>query len=389
MTSTALELLEELVAIPSHVSQPAGIARVGAVMGRELAALGFKPADPAPPERSAPPWAEQVLSPAVSYDELPDPHVWTRPGSGQKQLLLLGDLDAALALPGDACRLELRGERAVGPAVADMKGGLVVMLEALRRLADDRRSAPPITIVLSGDEQAGSIRSASTIRRYGQTSRWALCMECARDGGRLMRSRGHIGVGLLAATGTDAHAGTNREAGRNAVTLLARAIVAIEDASLSDRTASVTPTIVSGGTRRSVVPGSASVVLDVRARDAASWDRVETRLSHLLRDLDDADRLRLDLYSHRPGLPATHKTGWLLDLIAGLGRQQGLAIEALDSLAAGSTAFLDSERVAVLDGMGPEGGELMTADEYVRVDSIGERADLLAATIAALAADES
>jgi glutamate carboxypeptidase len=385
LTATALDLLEELVSIPSHVSQPAGISAVASAIGRELSALGFEASTAEPPERTAPSWAEEVLSPGVAFDELLDPVVWTRQGSGQDRLLLLGDLDSALALPADRCRLQVRGDRAIGPAVADMKGGLVVMVEALRRLADDSRSGPPITVVLSGDEQAGSLRSARTIRHHGEMSRWALCLECARDGGRVMRSRGHIGVGRLSATGTEAHAGSNREAGANAVALLAEAIVALEEASLSDRTATVTPTIVAGGTRRSVVPADASVVLDVRARDAASWSRIEMRMRGVLGSLPGADRLRLELYAHRPGLPATRRTEWLLGVVAELGGRQGLAIDALDSLAAGSSAFLDSQQVAVLDGMGPEGGALMTANEYVRIPSIGERAELLAATITALA----
>ena len=384
-----LDLLAELVSIPSHVSQPDGIATMGDVIGAELAALGFERTDPEPPDRSAPPWAERLLSPGVAFDELPDPIVWTRGGVGAGRLLVLGDLDAALALPSEECRLVVRDDRAIGPAVADMKGGLVVMLEALRRIDRERIPGPPITVVLSGDEQAGSLRSATTIRRHGATASWALCVECARDGGRLMRSRGHIGIGRLVATGTAAHAGTAREAGYNAVTLLARAVVRLEEARLNDASATVTPTIVAGGTRRSVVPDRAEVVLDVRARDQSSWDRLDANLRAALEGLEGADRLRAELFSHRPGLPATGRTKWLLSLIAELGLGVGLSIEAIDSLAAGSSAFLDPRSTAVMDGMGPEGGALMTPEEYVRIGSIDERATLLATVVASLPAAEA
>lgn len=384
MTRTPLSLLEALVSIPSHVSQPGGVAAMDELVGAELAALGFERTDPEPPERSAPAWAEALLSPEAGFDELADPAVWVRPGGGEGRLLLLGDLDAALSLPPESCHLVVRDDRVIGPAVADMKGGLVVMIDALRRLERDARPVPPITVVLSGDEQAGSPRSASTIRRHGADAAWALCMECARDGGRVMRSRGHIGIGRLVATGTAAHAGSAREAGRNAVTLLARAILRLEEAGLDDATATVTPTILRGGTRRSIVPAHAEAVLDVRARDRASWDRVASMLRAALAEVQDADRLQADLHCHRPGLPATDRTEWLLAVIAGLGREAGLSIEATDSLAAGSTAFLDSSRTAVMDGMGPEGGNLMTPKEYVRIGSLDERAALLASVIASL-----
>lgn len=383
MGRPALDLLVELVSIPSHVSQPWGIRAVADLIGAELAGLGFQPAALMPPERSVPSWAEDLLTPGVGFDDLLDPVVWHRPGRSVGELLILGDLDAALALDVDESRLTFAEGRAIGPAVADMKGGLVVLVEGLRRLAKGR-SLPSITVVLSGDEQAGSLRSATTIRHYGAAAQWCICLECGRDGGRLMRSRGHIGIGLLTATGVEAHAGSDRNAGVNAVTLLANGITALDGDGVSGRHATVTPTIVNGGTRRSVVPGSASVVLDVRARDARQWDALERGMRAALSAANADSRLQLEVFSHRPGLPATDRTASFLALVTGIGRQLGIDIQAIDSLAAGSSAFVDSNRVSVLDGMGPAGGALMTSDEYIEVESIGTRADLLAATIDAL-----
>ena len=147
----AVELLDRLVAIPSHASQPGGIREVAAAIGESLVDLGFKPVDPAPPVRAAPRWAEAVLSPEVGWDELLDPWVWHRVGSASGELLLLGDLDAALALSDADCRLIVESGRARGPAVADMKAGLVTMIFALRRVIDAGSPIPSITVVLSGD----------------------------------------------------------------------------------------------------------------------------------------------------------------------------------------------------------------------------------------------
>ena len=67
-----------------------------------------------------------------------------------------------------------------------------------------------------------------------------------------------------------------------------------------------------------------------------------------------------------------------------MGARLGIDIDAIDSLAAGSSAFVDSARIPVLDGLVPAGGALMTADEYVEVDSLESRAALLAALVAEL-----
>ncbi|HXH06041.1 MAG TPA: hypothetical protein VNI83_05550, partial [Vicinamibacterales bacterium] len=149
--TAGLELLAELVAIPSHASQPEGIRRIGELVGAELRALGFQEVPPEPPSHRVPSWAEELLSPEASFDALLDPIVLRRPGTVPGRLLLLGDLDMALVTTSP--RLVMDGKRALGPAVADMKGGLVVMVDALRQLGS--RAAPEIVIVLSRDEQAG------------------------------------------------------------------------------------------------------------------------------------------------------------------------------------------------------------------------------------------
>lgn len=386
MARPPLQLLAELVAIPSHVSQPRGIQAVSEIIGVELASLGFERAKAAAPVRCAPQWAEQILSPEIGFDDLLDPFVWHRPGTADGELLILGDLDAALALEPIACRLTVGDGRAIGPAVADMKGGLVVLVEALRSLVPTGRPAPSVTVVLSADEQAGSLRSAETISQRAAAASWCICLECARNGGRLMRSRGHIGVGQLTATGLESHAGSAREEGINAITLLAKGLAALDGDGLSGRHATVTPTMVSGGRRRSMVPGSAAAVLDVRARDARFWEALEGRMQAALSAVDASDRLQLELFNHRPGLQATDRTEWFVSLVHNVGARLGVDVQATDSLAAGSSAFVDSKRIPVLDGMGPSGGALMTADEYIEVDSLGIRAELLAATIAELGA---
>ena len=381
---TPLDLLAELVEIPSHVSQPDGVAAVADIVGSSLTAARFEPVAPAPPSRRAPEWAERVLCPEVGFDTLLDPFVWRRQGDAPGELLLLADLDAALALDPSDCRLVVRGGRAVGPAVADMKGGLVVLIEAMRRLSDERRPSPSITVVLSADEQAGSLRSADTIERLAAGASWCVCLECGREGGRLMRSRGHIGVGLLTAVGVEAHAGSARAAGVNAITALARGVAAIDGDGISSRHATVTPTIVAGGRRRSIVPGQASAVLDLRARDPRAWEALESRLRAALAAADPGERLRLDVFVHRPGLPATELTAWFLATVHDVGARLGIEIDAVDSLAAGSSAFVDSTRIPVLDGLGPAGGALMTPDEFIEVDTLESRADLLAALVTEL-----
>jgi len=106
-----------------------------------------------------------------------------------------------------------------------MKGGLVVLAFALEALEKSGLIGPAITtVVLSPDEQAGSLSSRTIIEAAARKADWCFCMECARDGGNLMGSRAHIGVARLDVYGREAHAGSARASGISAIEILARKI---------------------------------------------------------------------------------------------------------------------------------------------------------------------
>ncbi len=133
----ALALLERTVEVNSGTMNFAGVRAVGEIFAAELEELGFATRwiDGAPFERAG--------------------HlVAARPGGGAR-VLLIGHLDTVFEADSPFQRFELLDEdRARGPAVTDMKGGIVVMLEALRALAaTDVLDDLDLRVVLTGDEE--------------------------------------------------------------------------------------------------------------------------------------------------------------------------------------------------------------------------------------------
>lgn len=382
-------MLRDLVRIESHSSQPSGVHRVGQVIADELSDIGFT-IERAPQPKIDPRmrWLAEVLAPDHPYESLADTVVARRDGSGGDRVLLLGDLDTAFD-PGAVERFPftLSDGRAYGPGVADMKGGLVVMVAALRALDALRMPTPPVAIVLSGDEQAGSLGSREVIAAEARSSRWCLCLECARDGGKLMAARAHVGVALVEVRGRPAHAGTAHRAGINAIDALVDLLPALT--SLADLSSDVlvTVTLIRGGHRRSVVPDTATAVLDLRTPDPAAWDGLVRRLTTSAGEANDRSpaEVRLRVAAHRPGVAWTASTDELLELVERVGAELGVEVAATRSNAAGSSAFAAEVGAVVLDGMGPSGRDLMTSRESIDVDSIVERAALLAACINRLA----
>jgi glutamate carboxypeptidase len=142
----AEQLLEKLVNVNSGTMNLPGVEKVGQMMRTELEELGF----------------------TVRW--VPMPHVGRaghlvaeHPGKG-KRMLLIGHLDTVFepTSPFQAYK-RLQGDLAEGPGVNDMKGGLVVMVQALRAMrAAGRLKDAHITIVLTGDEErVGSPRPVS------------------------------------------------------------------------------------------------------------------------------------------------------------------------------------------------------------------------------------
>jgi glutamate carboxypeptidase len=387
-----LNLLETLVRIPSHAVQPEGVERVHRAVGAELEMAGFSVEDhalPMPDPEAH--WLEELMLPGASYDPIGPALVARHRGTGWGRGVLVGDLDTSYG-PGAFARFPYRveGDRALGPGIADMKGGLVVLTAALRALHDlDLTMPAETTVVLCPDEQAGSLRSRSLVYREARGADWCLCVECARNGGSLMGARGHIGVARLDVEGTEAHAGSNHAAGASAVEALACKIPRINALTDPERGVFVTVAQIGGGRRRSVVPGDARAVIDVRTPDAETWARIEAEMG-VIAAADDVPgtRARLRIAAHRPGVSWTDGTDRLIEVARRAGEAAGIEFDVIRSPAAGSSAFAGEAGVPVLDGMGPLGGDLMTDHEYIEIPSLVERCLRLALTIHQLATDE-
>jgi len=271
-----------------------------------------------------------------------------------------------------------------------MKGGLVVLAAALRALAETGVPAPPLTVVLSPDEQAGSLRSRGVIAREAEGAAWCLCVECARDGGNLMGSRAHVGVARLDVYGREAHAGSAHSRGVSAIEALARKVLAVQALTDPARDVYVTVGEIHGGRRRSVVPGHAWCTVDVRTPDAGAWQAVEAALRRIAGAADlEGTSAQLRICAHRPGIPWTPATDRLIAVARRAGREAGVSFGVVRSAAAGSSSFAGARGVPTLDGMGPSGGDLMTEGEYVGIETLGQRALLLALTLYHLSREEA
>jgi len=137
-SAQGLALLEQSVNINSGTMNHEGVRAVGKLFGEQFAQLGF-----------ATRWSE--MPPAM---QRAGHLVATREGKQGKRLLLIGHLDTVFEKDSPVQLWQRIGDRVRGQGVNDMKGGDVIIIEALRALhrvgALDNTS---ITVVFTGDEE--------------------------------------------------------------------------------------------------------------------------------------------------------------------------------------------------------------------------------------------
>lgn len=383
-----LELTQKLVEIESHSLQSEGIRDVATVMVEQLESAGFScNREPLIEPGDDMSWMAELFLPGRRYRDLPEVVVARRSGTGPR-VLLLGDLDTAYPAGSlDRFPFQVDGDRAFGPGVADMKGGLSVLAEAVGALGLSGLSSPEICVVLSPDEQAGSLGSRPIIEREVEGTDYCFSMECAREGGKLLVERAQCGAGIIEILGREGHAGSAFGTSIDAIAGLGAAIRSIDELADPGRGIVVAVTMVEGGRRRSVIAGRAGCVVDIRARCEATWSLVAARLRREVERAVEPCEVKMNIGSHRPAVNMVNGSEKLRDVVISAHRNLGEEVGTTVSAAGGSSAFAGGAGIPTMDGMGPVGGGLMTDQEFIEVGSLGARAIALALSLNYLADD--
>jgi glutamate carboxypeptidase len=307
---------------------------------------------------------------------------WEIPGSGPRPVLLLGHLDTVWPLGSlEDHPFEVAGGRATGPGCFDMKAGLVQMLHAVGEL---REPAPPLTVLVTSDEEIGSPSSRALIEHAARHAVAALVCEPS-ESGRLKSARKGVSLYEIEITGRAAHAGLEPHKGVNASIELARQVLAIDRLGDPQLGTTVTPTVLSAGTVSNVVPARGRICVDARAATPEEQARVDHAMRALAPVLPEA-QLALRGGPNRPPMPASASSA-LVVLAAVAAEAIGLGSVGHVHVGGGSDGnFTAGVGTPTLDGLGAVGGGAHADHEHVLVDAMPERAALLAELIVRIGA---
>ena len=172
------------------------------------------------------------------------------------------------------------GRVARGPGVFDMKAGLVQGIWAIRALQAIRGEPASVRLLFNSDEEVNSHRSREHIEAAARNARAVFVLEPSLDGA-LKTARKGVGRFQIAIHGRAAHAGIEPQAGRSAITELARVINYLDTLTDAGTGTSVNVGVVSGGTRANVIAAKARAEVDVRVANQAEAERVARLIAGL------------------------------------------------------------------------------------------------------------
>lgn len=363
LVGEAASTLEALVAISTPSGEMAGTERAVALCEARL------PADAAieRPPCSSPAHAPDLLA---RID-----------GRGSARLLLLGHLDTVVAHT-EHVALQRDGDRWRGSGAVDMKGGVALALAVASWLAERRELFAELAVLLVVDEE-WRLQPFAHLEPFAGFDA-CLCFEAgertAAGEEAVVVERKAAGTLQVRAHGRAAHAGSNPDAGANALLALAeaaRAAAALHDPHGAQQL-SVVPSRLQSGGAINVVPASGELMIDMRARSSAAFAQV---IDALPRSSHDAS-IEPELIRSWPGMDSREATAGVL---ARAGELLGRPIVGAARGGASDASHLAGVVAVTIDGLGPRGGHAHAPEEFVYAPSLGERLEIAIALCEAIA----
>ena len=305
------------------------------------------------------------------------------------QIILSGHYDTVFPKGTFEGVTDIGDGRLNGPGLADMKGGLCVMLEALKTFeAGPLRDRLGYQIVLTPDEEIGNFASAEYLTCAAQSGAMiGMTYEPAMETGAMSGGRKGSAVFDIVLHGKAAHAGRAKDEGRSAIEAAAELVLGLE--ALNGKRDGVTVNVgsIDGGSAVNIVPDLAIVRFGARAPDAesAAWATEE------IRKLYDRAASRDGIHGHmhggfyRPPKPRNAAQQALFDAVHATGQAIGLDLEFVDTggVCEGNNIF--AAGVPNVDTLGVRGGRIHSNEEFVITESFSERATLSALLLNRLA----
>lgn len=310
---------------------------------------------------------------------LPHPDQGRVPG-----ILIAGHMDTVHPIGTlEVLPFRREGDLCYGPGLMDMKGGNYISLEAIRQLMRAGLETPlPVTVLFTPDEEVGTPSTRDLIEAEAARHAYVLVPEPGHDDGGVTIGRYAIARFNLRTVGAPSHAGARLSDGKSAIAAMARRIIEIEDMTGPDCTFSVG--VIHAGQWVNCV--------------SSSCDAEALSMAKKQEDLDEGVARMLALQSERDGVtfevtrgvtrpvwkPDTPGTAKIFEIAKSIASELGFEMTGRSQGGGSDGNFTGAMGIPTLDSLGVRGAGLHTLNEHIQVDSLVERARLMAGLLVRL-----
>ena len=374
--SQLTESLIELALINSGTLNKAGVDDVGRLLGKAFQqTLGCTHQ-----QAQLPPYLLYQTDGAEIEHPLGHLHIFRKRPEAPLQVLLSGHLDTVFPPDSDFQQCDwLDPQTLRGPGVSDMKGGLLVMLEALSAFEQSSLTSQlGWTVVLNPDEEIGSPGSAPILSQQAALHDVGMIYEPALPNGQLAGERKGSGNFTAIVKGIAAHAGREHHLGRNAICAMAEFITAVDTLNGLRDGVTINVGIINGGLATNQVPDQARCRFNIRTRvnDDEHWCTQQLQRIKQLINLKDGISLELHGGFTRPPKPLDNAHQSFFQLVSDCSKQLGapLTWEATGGCCDGNN--LTAAGLPNVDTLGVLGGKIHSNQEFIDIESLVHRAQL-------------
>lgn len=304
-------------------------------------------------------------------------------------IVLTGHMDTVFGDGTAAARpFTIKDGKVTGPGVLDMKGGVTILLYAVRFLLEAGYSRYRIKIILAGDEEVahGNSTASADYEKEAKGAVMGFNLETGFVDNSVVIERKGVAQYLFEVDGVGAHAGNNPEDGRSAVEELAHKILDIQAETDWQEGTTVNCGVIAGGTVANAVPEHAWVKVDVRFKTTAGMERIEKAFQKIAKkqyvESTTTCCKKLVVFPPMERLESSEK---LFERAEAIAEKYGFPKAKAIAVGGGSdSAHLTACGIPTLCALGVRGQFNHTEREWAEEESLFERTKLLMALLSEL-----
>lgn len=276
----------------------------------------------------------------------------------------------------------IKGDKAFGPGVLDMKGGIVAFLYAIKALNSVGFSTRPIKVLLAGDEEIAHYNSTAKEVFIREASGCIAAFNCETGfvDNAIVVGRKGVARFDLEVTGVAAHVGNDPENGRSAIVEIAHKLLEIEQLNGWQAGTTFNVGVIEGGTVPNATPDFAKIKIDVRFNNEASIPEFTKKLEEIAAKVyvNGTNTKLIAGASFKP-MNTTEGVKKLFTLVKNISLANNFGEPYEKCVGGGAdSAYTVIAGVPTVCAMGVKGGRNHSPEEYALVESLFERAQLLA-----------